>query len=168
MDSESALKVVYVDNEVFISDSPGVGSADRKKAFDSLGALGLPFHEIQDDQRVVNNIGLELDGNAATCRLSSVKRWRLRLAERAIRRRPFLSGAQLEVLIGHFTFAMLLNRPTLSIFRAVYDFIRKCYHSVRRLWPSVVRELRLAAGTLSFLEVRWNLPWSTGVCCADA
>ena len=129
LEDNVSLKVRYVDNEVFIANQPKTSAASRAVAYESLGASGLPFHEIQDDQRVITTIGLELDGINTLSRLSAVKRWRLRFAVRALLRRPFLTGAQLEVIVGHFTFVFLLNRPTLSIFRAAYDFNRQSYHN---------------------------------------
>jgi hypothetical protein len=79
-----------------------------------------------------------------------------------------MTGQELEVLLGHFTFSMLLNRPALSVFNACYSFIRRYYRVRHTLWASVYDELRMATGLLPLLEVRWGQPWSPVVGCSDA
>ena len=159
---------MYVDNELFISGSPQDAEAARIRASDSLSALGFPLHEVVDHACIIERIGLELDGVKLQARLSSARRWRLRQAWVALRRHPFLSGRQFEVLVGHLTHAMLLNRPALSCFRAVYDFTRRHYHTPRTLWPSVYDELRAAFALLPVLTVSWCTPWSSTMGCSDA
>ena len=70
--------------------------------------------------------------------------------------------------MGHVTHAMLLNRPALPCFRAVYDFTRRHYHTPRTLWPSVYDELRAAFALLPVLIVSWSTPWSSTAGCSGA
>ena len=161
-------RLVYVDNELlFISGSPQVAGAARIRASDSLGALGLPLREVVDHASIIECIGLELDGVKLQACLSAKRRWRLHQAWVALRRHPFLSGRQLEVLVGHLTHAMLLNRPALSCFRDVYGFTRWHYHTPRTLWPSVYDELRAAFALPLVLTVSRGTPWSSTVGCSD-
>ena len=159
-------RLVCVGNQLFIANHPGDGPRERILGIRKLGEQGVPFHEIEDGPRLVTTIGLELGGVLKTGRFSEAKRWKLRQAWLAIRRRPIMSGQQLEALVGHFTHAMLLNRPSLSVFRATYDFMRRHYYSPWRL--SVFNELRAAAGLVSLPIVHWTLPWSLVVGCSDA
>ena len=80
------------------------------------------MHSVEHGQ-LVETIGLELDGIACRVRLSAHKRWRLKWGVKAFLRRRLVCGSQLEVLLGHFTHAMLLRRCTLSCFQKAYVFI---------------------------------------------
>ena len=136
MNESNVSTLIYVDNEVFVANRPGAGSKLRATAASALGAAGLPPHDVEDDVRLMMVLGLELDGLRSTVRLSVERRWRLQFATGAFLRRRLVSGRELEVLIGHFTHAMLINRPALSVFRSTYDFVRRHYHTPSRLWPS--------------------------------
>ena len=51
-------RLVYVDNQLFIANHPGDGPRERILVNRKLGEQGLPFHEIEDDSRLVTTIGL--------------------------------------------------------------------------------------------------------------
>ena len=63
---------------------------------------------------LITSIGVELDGIKQRARGTARKRLRLYQAWQHPKRRPVLSGRMLEVLVGHFTPLMLLNRPALK------------------------------------------------------
>ena len=161
-------RLVYVDNELFIAGAPAESSSARRQAVATLTKVGLPLHEVEEECRICECVGLELDGVAMQARLSQRRRWRLRQAWLELKRRPVLSGAQLETLLGHYTHAMLLNRPALAIFRSCYDFCRASYYQPRKLWPSVYNELRAATALIPLYTARWTLPWCPYVNCSDA
>ena len=118
-------RIVYVDNEVFVSSQPGASSSARVQAAKKMAAVGLPMHEVEGGKNVVEALGLELDGIKLRGRLAASKGWRLVQGTRALLRLRLVAGREVEKLIGHFTHAMLLNRPSLCIFRAAYDFARR-------------------------------------------
>ena len=165
---ELAAHLIYVDNQLYVSSSPTVTEFERNKVRTYFTRNNMPLHEIIVSSKTIEVIGLELDGVRQSVALSCRRRWRLRRAlDRAIRH-PFLSGQQLEVLIGHVTHAALLNRPTLATLRACYDFIKCKYRVKCRLWSSVVRELKQFRGLIICLTVDWSLRWSNTVTCSDA
>ena len=161
-------RLVYVDNELFVATSAEEAVRERARAHRHLSSQGLPLHEVQDAVTTVECIGLELDGIELTARASQRKRDRLRAAWCQVKRKPLMSGKQLETLLGHLTYMMLLNRPTLSCFRAVYDFARVHYLTPATLWKSCYNELRMAFSMIPPLTVRWSLPWHHTVGCSDA
>eukprot|EP00959_Pyramimonas_sp_CCMP1952_P342008 7164835-Pyramimonas_sp.AAC.1 len=63
---------------------------------------------------------------------------------------------------------MLLNRPTLCIFRSAYDYARKHYRAPSLLWPSVRQELQNAMHIMPLLAVQFDMPRSGLVTCSDA
>jgi hypothetical protein len=136
------------------------GSSTMRRAVAStLRNVGLPLHEVEDDKSLVTVLGIELDGIQHRVRMTDARRVRLTQALRAAVRRRQMSGREVGILVGHVTHTMLLNRPALAAFIAVYDFALKADRCVRLLWPSVRRELRIALGLLLFMVVRWRLPW---------
>ncbi|CAK0855216.1 unnamed protein product, partial [Prorocentrum cordatum] len=133
-----------------------------------MSNIGLPLHEVEEGKHVVEALGLELDGIKLRCRLASSKRWRLVQGTRALLRRRLVAGREVEKLVGHFTHAMLLNRPTLCIFRSAYDYARKHYRAPSLLWPSVRQELQNAMHIMPLLAVQFDMPRSGLVTCSDA
>jgi hypothetical protein len=73
----SPLKLIYIDNELFVSPVPGESSSSRKHVHNALSKHGLPFHEIEDEKRLITIIGIELDGIKHRARAAQAKRWRL-------------------------------------------------------------------------------------------
>lgn len=59
--------LVHIDNEVFIAPDPTPGGSARERAFASLDAQKLPAHDIESNTRLLERLGLELDGLQAVC-----------------------------------------------------------------------------------------------------
>eukprot|EP00974_Lingulodinium_polyedra_P037345 3583134-Lingulodinium_polyedra.AAC.1 len=62
----------------------------------------------------------------------------------------------------------LVNRPVLSVGRAVYDFIASCPGRPRRLWESALYECRLMAALLPILGIDLASEWSRTMVASDA
>ena len=130
-DAESG-QIVYVDNGIFCSTVPGVAMADQSKAADVLRAHGLPIHDVTTESSELESLGLALHSDSA--KVKPERRMKLKQAVRALLERPRVSGKQLEVIIGDFTFCALLSRPFLSVFQCTYTYINRHYNSYCRLW----------------------------------
>eukprot|EP00959_Pyramimonas_sp_CCMP1952_P400940 8401390-Pyramimonas_sp.AAC.1 len=59
----------------------------------------------------------------------------------------------MEILVGHLTWVMLLQRSALSVLSSVYAFAQAGKGRVLDLWPSVRQELTTAMGLLPLLVV---------------
>ena len=74
-----------------------------------------------------------------------------------------ISPQSLSQLVGGFTWIILVNRPLLSVFSAVYAFIN-VYWNARyiemTLWDSVDAELRALLGLLPFFSSSLSIPWA--------
>ena len=82
-----------------------------------------------------------------------------------------VSAQTLSQIVGGFTWQMLVNRPLLSIFSAVYAFIHQNWYrryAAIRIWPSVVSELECVLSCLPFFQADLSLPWGTTVYEVDA
>src|SRR6185312_15045678 len=71
-------------------------------------------------------------------------------------------------LLGKWTWAMLVRRPSLAVFTAVYRFVETARWRVFRIWPSVARELRVAMGLVPLLFADVAAPWAPLIVATDA
>jgi hypothetical protein len=79
-----------------------------------------------------------------------------------------ISGLHLSELIGRWTWAMLVRRPSLSALRHVYRFIAVAGRRVYVLWPGVRRELIVLCGLLPLLSASLSAPLYSRVLASDA
>jgi len=78
------------------------------------------------------------------------------------------TGYELAAIVGRWNWAMLIRRPAMAVFSAVYRFIECARGSLFTLWPSVCRELSIVAdlAPLLFTNIRSSL--SSTVVATDA
>ena len=162
----SCAQILYVDNGIFMSCTRGVSETARAQAEAALNAYSLPVHEITHESHEVETLGLRFE--AGQCSSTNQRRWKLRRAVEFVLRRDRISGEELEVLVGHFTFIFLLRRPCLSIFKSVYEYMHRHYKQKRRPWKSVRQELAHASALLLFTFSDFRRPWHTSVTCSDS
>ena len=158
----------YVDN-FFISgtDSHVVQSAFERMR-QVLEAWGFSIHEVTEAQPVVHGLGLIIDGTCRRISLSPARIWKLRLAALALGRRRVPPPAKvIEKVVGHFTFAMMIRRECLSIFNAVYKYVR-AEKACGSLWRAAQQEILQASSILPLMCTSLDLPWSSTVMATDA
>ena len=83
-------------------------------------------------------------------------------------RRRWATGAVLEVLLGHATFAGFANRWTLSVFHLVYTFCREHYYVAAPIWDGVRQELYAFRGLMIFVQAEWVVPTQPTVYATDS
>ena len=94
--------------------------------------------------------------------------WRLDRALTRLAERLFVSGEELQVVVGHMTCRALLNRSLMCIFRHSCIFIEKCYKSRQRLWKSVAYELELFGVLMPVALGDFRSRWDFEMLCIDA
>ena len=139
-----------------------------KGGIDALEGAGLSTHERALGSSNMDMLGVELNPAYRCTRLTDTRYWRLERGIDAALRRRRLSGRAVEAILGHCTFAGLLNRASLSIFHASYKFIRLHYDVPTALWESVRGELQAFRDILPMIEADWTLPWNPHVTVTDA
>ncbi|CAE7735243.1 unnamed protein product [Symbiodinium necroappetens] len=168
----------YVDN-FFVS---GIDSGVVQQSFDRMKCIledwGFSIHEVTEAQPVVHGLGLVIDGESRSVSLTPARIWKLRLAALALSRRRVPPPAKvIEKVVGHFTFAMMVRRECLSVFSAVYKYIRFKGHSDPScrpqqahglLWRAAQQELVQASSILPLMCTSLDLPWSPVVTATDA
>ena len=100
----------------------------------------------------VDCLGMEINGTEHTVGLRPDKLDALCHDTRDIIDRGQATGRQLAEIVGRWTWAMLVARPALSVFNAVYRYINTAGRRLFTLWPSVVMELWTAAPRPSALR----------------
>lgn len=116
----------------------------------------------------VEVLGLLIDGREHTLGVSPVKLLALRQDTFALLRRGHCTGLNLAVLLGHWTWAALANRPALSVFSAVYRFVECAGSRQFTIWDSVARELSVMAGLAPLLVAHLSRPDCPRAVATDA
>ena len=113
---------VYVDNLGLLSfDEPLVWTKLAKTVTDFTRA-GLELHETSAGSGEREALGTVLDCAGFHSLLTTKRDGNLRMAISGFLRRRRATGAVLEMLLGHSTFAGLANHWVLSVFHFVYTF----------------------------------------------
>jgi hypothetical protein len=146
--------------------TPGLAGEAQEAARTALAKWGLPVHEVTGEDSNLSALGMEFYETGV--RVSPARRWRLRQAVAHIQKVKRLSGQELEILIGHFTYVFLLCRPCLAVFQSAYLYIRRYYTRRVHVWNTVLKELQWAADLLTMVEVRFDSPFNPHVMCTDS
>ena len=118
----SRARYVYVDNL-------GVAGCEQKEVASSLDLVvetlegqGLSTHELSVASRDAAPLGVVFNGEELYTALSRKRYWNILQAGRYALSRRAVPGWGWEVLLGHFTFAGLVNRDSLFAFHCIYAF----------------------------------------------
>jgi hypothetical protein len=111
---------------------------------------------------------LEVHGRDLTVGLSPTKMRQLCFDTRTLAHQLVCTGVDLARIVGRWTWAMLVVRPALSVFEAVYRFINTAGYSYFGVWNSVRRELLTACRLFPVLFATVHGDWFDRVVACDA
>eukprot|EP00971_Amphidinium_carterae_P330890 6464160-Amphidinium_carterae.1 len=167
--SNNAMVVLYVDNVIVVGRDKQTVAGLRVDALAALTSAGLPMHEELEGETKATVLGVHVDGETGVVSLSGKRLSRMRLVLRIVTSEGFsCTSRQMQVLMGHVTFACLLRRELLCIFSSVYSYIQAGYEEPVNLWPSVVREFTLFRSLLFFVQSDLRRGWGEKVLVSDA
>ncbi|HEY9753537.1 MAG TPA: hypothetical protein V6C97_00095, partial [Oculatellaceae cyanobacterium] len=148
--SEDPVHLPYIDDLNTFGTEPHLISADMERVRLAYGRKGLVVKESKcvGPCSVTEVLGLEADGAARMVGLSHAKLHALHDRITSFLERQAVSGKELAALLGSLTWAALVRRPLLSVFRSAYRFVHTAGDRTLPLWPSVCRELVAARGLL--------------------
>ncbi|CAE8644665.1 unnamed protein product [Polarella glacialis] len=129
-----------------------------------LRSCGLTVYEEESASSLCDFVGLRFDGKLGTVRIKPDRIRKIRSAIQELLLRNQCSGAQLEGLIGHATWAILMRREGLALLNHSYAFIAAHSEQQVRLWPAVRRELRQVAALCVGVIASDSSPYGAGVC----
>ena len=158
----------YVDNFGVLATSEAEALRGAQAISDVLQAKGLRIHPIECSSDSADFIGLRLDLRRLSVSIKPARCIRIRAAIQELLRRKHCSPALLEVVLGHCTWAALLRRESLSIFSAVYRFIRLGGSATRPLWSSVCKELHDFQAIIPLLSIELGAAWDPHIVATDS
>jgi hypothetical protein len=161
----------YVDDTTLLAPSELLlhqAIAVLAKAYHTAGVTVKWSKLIQPSCEGVNVLGLELHGRHATYGLAPDKMRRLILGTRSFLLRSHCTGRDLSRIVGSWTWATLVRRECLSVFRSVYRFCSVAGDCVFRIWKSVRRELNIMIGLAPLLYANLAASWSDRIVASDA
>ncbi len=163
----------YVDNFAVIASSPEVAIEGVQKISAILVSKGLRVHppegcSLDFTPSSLDFLGMTFRQKHGLLQVKSDRAWRLRFAIDEIIRRKQVSGQLLESVLGHSTWLALIRRESLSIFSAIYPFIKSNYETIVPLWDSVIWELRTFRNILPLLQIDLGASWHETVTASDS
>lgn len=109
-----------------------------------------------------------INGDDHTVGVSPAKLRKLCDATSALLQRKHVTGLEMARCVGHWTWAMLIARPALSVFNAVYRFIIAAGPIPFEIWRSVRRELWTAIRLAPLFVASLSIDWFHSVVASDA
>ncbi|CAK0887833.1 unnamed protein product, partial [Prorocentrum cordatum] len=125
-------------------------------------------HDISEASSEGVFLGADVGGLGLSTRRSLKKLLVVRKALFWLASGPYVSGRQLELILGHYVAACLFCRPGFAVMRAVYEFARSTYDKPRVLWKSCRYECWVMAVLCIHLQSPLSLPWASEVVATDA
>lgn len=163
--------LVYIDDLIMFGTDPEEMSAVQAHYVAVTAALNLPAKPskvIPPSADGVDCLGVELTGSDQVLAPRADKLERLRQDTIALLRRGSCSGRDLAALVGRWTWIMLVTRPGLACFAAVYRFMQCAGRRVFRLWGTVARELYIVTCLSPLFLTSLSSAWYPQVFATDA
>lgn len=161
----------YIDDTVLLHIDPLVlqrAIDDLAVAYQTAGVTVKWSKLVQPSCDGVDVLGLELHGRHATYGLSPVKMHQLILSTRSFLTRTHCTGRDLARIVGSWTWAALVRRECLCVFRAVYRFCAVAGDRIFHIWPSVRQELWTMMGLAPLMYADLSATWCDRVIATDA
>ena len=141
------LALPYCDDLAVVARSPEAAQEGLDRVAAGFAEVGFNLYEFETASTDFVILGHEGNGASGRLRPKGSRVWNLGQALLwAVE--ATISGAQLEVLLGHYVTHCGINRGGLAVPRAVFELIRVNYTRVMPLWASVRCELRVMRGLL--------------------
>ena len=162
---------VYIDDLNIYGSDPIIIQAAMDQYCAVLADANLPPKPskiVRPSSSGVECLGIMVHGQSGRVGMSIPKLQTLRASTLKLLDHGQCTGQQLAHIVGRWNWAMLIRRPAMSVFSAVYRFIECAHHRMFNLWPSVRRELWIVShlAPLLYTNVRSHL--STSVIATDA
>ena len=162
---------VYIDDlNIYGTDPDAINAAmdEYIAAMDSECLPAKPSKVVRPTADGVECLGMYVHGRTAEVGMSVPKLQVLRASTMRLLDIGECTGRELAHLVGRWNWAMLVRRPAMSVFSAVYRFI-ECAHDARfTIWPSVRRELWCISRLAPLLFASINCQWAPVVIASDA
>lgn len=116
----------------------------------------------------ISVLGVEFNGVSATLSLSPPRHGELVTSTVSFLQQSVVTGRDLAVIIGGWTWVLLLSRPALSLLKHSYRFIERHMEQPHRLWRCVCRELLVLMAIAPLLRVQLRRQFGSQIIATDA
>jgi hypothetical protein len=163
--------MIFIDDISWIGDD--LEEMIRQQLSYEAGAARInlptkPSKRIAPTSTGVEVIGILLDGEHHTISLRPSKMHQLVIDTKELLEKGECSGHELMQVMGRWTWAALVRRPTLSVMRSCYWFARRYYDTTHTITTSVRRELMTMCGLAPVLITRLSIPFTPYIIATDA
>jgi hypothetical protein len=168
------LHALYVDDSIMfgLASDPDETKRQYNRMLAAYASVGLPVKESKciypDAVRTVTALGMDVNGLDGTVSISSGRHYKMILATVHLLWKERVTGHAVSVVVGLWTWNLLLRRPALSALKCCYSFIERHRWSEAELWPSVRRELITLIGLAPLLHTSLRYEWYQSVMASDA
>jgi hypothetical protein len=162
---------IYLDDVSFIGhniDEVTRLQLQYERYMDDIKLHTKPSKRIEPTCNGCDIVGLSLNGITHRLSLPLPKLSRLIADTEVLLRRHYISGSDLQRIVGRWTWAALVRRPSLSIFNSVYAFGQRFGDWIMPLWASCRRELNMMMGIAPLLFGSLSLPYCPWMVATDA
>ena len=163
--------MVYIDDLIIIGFDRADVERLQQQYVDTVNERQLPVKPskvVAPSADGVDCLGVEVNGTDYTVGVRPIKLQRLINDTHRIIKHGECSGRYLAQLIGRWTWSMMVKRPALSIFNAVYRYIEVADRRTFTLWPTVITELQCVIGIAPLLWSSIASKWCPKVMVSDA
>ena len=137
----SSSMLIYADNCNYLGVDQQQLFSEHSAVIGALGKHGLETHDIVEPVTLAESLGVRIDGLGCVVTSTASRDWRLHRAIDALLQGAAISGAEMQVVVGHLTIRAMLHRGLLCILRHVYIFIEQNFDRRKKLWGCVREEL---------------------------
>ena len=164
----SSSMLIYADNCNHLGVDQQQLFSEHSAVIGALGKHGLETHDIVEPATLAESLGVRIDGLGGVVTSTASRDWRLHRAIDALLQGAAISGAEMQVVVGHLTIRAMLHRGLLCILRHVYIFIEQNFDRRKKLWGCVREELWIFKNlmVLGFNDMKAG--WDGRLICTDA
>lgn len=162
------LWTAYVDNLSALGTDPAVVQRHHDCILKEFREAGLPLHETFDPRDEATFLGYDLGPGGTRIAPETKRVWRFIRAVQYLLPQPKMSGALMEIVLGHWVSLCLVRRELLSLPRCCYSFIVDAKTQWKKTPTSVKRELRHMVSLAPFSFISLDTPYSLMVTASDA
>ena len=162
---------VYIDDVIFIGRNKSQVEAAQSAYVGVANARHLPVKPskvVPPSADGIEGLGMVIHGREHTVGVSVDKLEKLCHDTYTLLRAGLASGRRVAELVGRWTWSMLVARPALSVFNAVYKYIETAGGRLFTLWPTVKIELWTAIRLAPLLVASLSSEWFPRVLACDA
>jgi hypothetical protein len=165
------LHAVYIDDVCFIGLERHLVEAaldEYLSVFQRRLLPAKPSKVVRPSAEGVEVLGVAIHGTDHTVGVLPEKMRLLCAATSTLLLQRCATGLEIARCVGRWTWAMLVARPSLSIFNAVYRFINTAQAIPFGIWRSVRRELWTAIRLAPLMFASLSIDWFHSVVACDA